>query len=523
MILSNGYARTDIYVENVDGSFTSPPGHYTQLTRSGGGFTERYADGTQFSYGAALANGVSPLVSIQDRNSNTITFQHDAEGNPELAIDTMGRAIDYIYENDRLTEVLDFAGRSIALNYDGNGDLFEITSPAVTDTSTGNDFLDGKTEEFTYSSGFADERLNHNLLTITAPNEYAVGGPPRVQFGYITSLASPHVDRVDTQIVGGANSSDVPSGGTISYSYEQLNNAPAPDDFITPVFQTNVTDANGNDSEYLFNQRNNIVLVREFTNRDIRVGDPASYETAYEWSGDYQLLEKTNPEGNIEIFDYDNENSSRFAQGNLLRIEQVADARGGDQDDIVTTMTYEPIYQRLRTLVDPRGTDTEYIPQNGGVTSPQRYRTLVTFDYQEGSDTASLAGELGITEIEVQTLLSDAGINLGLGDINGDGITDQTNGNVLRTLHPTVQLLAGSNQAIVEGDTNQERVELNVYNAFGQLTSQTDPEKNVDHFIYNTEEDPDGDGVSTAPPADGRTLNDQTGGYLRQDSSRRRK
>ena len=41
-----------------------------------------------------------------------------------------------------------------------------------------------------------------------------------------------------------------------------------------------------------------------------------------------------------------------------------------------------------------------------------------------------------------------------------------------------------------------------------------DPEGNVTEYTYFSEQDPDGDGVPTPPPADGRTLDATTGGYL---------
>ena len=51
-----------------------------------------------------------------------------------------------------------------------------MRSPAVTGTPNGNDFPTGKTTRYTYSSGFGDPRLNHNLLSVTAPNEVATAG-----------------------------------------------------------------------------------------------------------------------------------------------------------------------------------------------------------------------------------------------------------------------------------------------------------------------------------------------------------
>ena len=68
------------------------------------------------------------------------------------------------------------------------GDLKSATTPVVMDTPNGNDFPNGKTTTYTYSTGFADERLNSNLLTITDgrrndPNDPTFGeGPYLINF-----------------------------------------------------------------------------------------------------------------------------------------------------------------------------------------------------------------------------------------------------------------------------------------------------------------------------------------------------
>ena len=43
-----------------------------------------------------------------------------------------------------------------------------------------------------------------------------------------------------------------------------------------------------------------------------------------------------------------------------------------------------------------------------------------------------------------------------------------------------------------------------------------DPEGNVHTYEFFSEQDPDGDGINTAPPADGRILDPDDGGYLKQ-------
>ena len=47
---------------------------------------------------------------------------------------------------------------------------------------------------------------------------------------------------------------------------------------------------------------------------------------------------------------------------------------------------------------------------------------------------------------------------------------------------PPSHLLAGSQQAQIEGDTTQEIVRTYTYNRFGQLIAETDPEGNVDDY-----------------------------------------
>jgi len=518
VIILDGGNRSDVYTRNPDGSFTSPPGYFTRLTDNGGGtYNERFPDGKVVVYETLFPDNFVRMTSITDRNDNTMTFDYHNGRFLTHVVDTLGRSIDYLYSEGHISDIRDFTGRTVHFEYDARGDLIAATSPTVTGTPNGNDFPDGKTEQYMYSSGFADSSLNHDLLTVTAPNEVASGGPPREIYTYDTDPTSSNYGRVLSQTIGGTNSTGVPSGGTITYDYEVLAPNPAPGDLLTPVSLTTVTDRSSNVTQYEFNQKNNILSTKEFTNRDIRVHDPDYYRSSYDWSEDYQLLWAGYPEGNGVEYVYDSANGDRRQQGNLLQEVRYTDFdRGGDQDVLISTWTYEPLYNQVRTATDPRGNDAAYVPQNGGVHSPQRYTTVSTFDYQEGTDFAGLADQLGITPAEVQQKLAQAGIPMGLGDLNGDGIPNQISGNVIASASPTVNLLPGSNQALVEGDTNQEIVQVYAYDSLGQITSTTDPEGNVNVYEYYPEADPDGDGNLTPPPADGRVLDGATGGYLRE-------
>ena len=499
--------RNDLYELQLDGSYTSPAGFYTELFQNvDNTFTERGRYGNAVDYDTA-----GRMTSITDRNDNVMQFQYDVLGRLTQVIDTLGRPIDYTYDaNGRLTQVTDFSGRVIDFGHDANGDLVSVTSPAVTGTPNGNDFPTGKTTLYSYQSGSGERLLDHNLLTVTAPNEEAVAGPPRLQVVYDTNPASADFDRVLTLTVDGTNASGVLAGGDITYSYSILNPTPA-DNFSVPFSQTTVTDRNGNITEYDFNSLGNVLAVREQTNRDIRAGDPVSFDTTYAYNADGEVLSVIAPQLNSVQYVYDSLNSERRSQGNLLSVQALPDGvRGGDQTDLTTTYVYDPIYNLVRTVTDPRGNDTSFMPPIGTQSAP-RYTTTYTFDYEEGCDFAAIGAKVGRTAGEVTTLLNDAGMCAGPPvDDNGDGVTDQVNGNVIRTVAPEVNLLADSKQFVIEGSL-QPVEEVFTYNQFGQLIKDVDPEANVHTFDYYPEEDPDGDGFVTILGKD-----PTTGGYLKQ-------
>jgi RHS repeat-associated protein len=500
VIRMDGLGRADRY-ELVGGGYSAPTGFYTRLVRNPDGtFTERDMSGIKAFYSRPDAQGIARLTGLWDRNGNRMRFEYNTQGQLIRVIDTLGRPILYHYNMEgRLVEVEDFIGRKVRFGYDPKGDLVTVTSPSVTGTPNGNDFPNGKTTRYAYSSGFSDERLNHNLLEIVAPNEVATGGPPYIKVAYDTTPSSPSVGRVLRQTIGGVNASGVPAGGTISYEYRALGTS-APNDFASPVTQTTVVNRNGNRTEYQFNRIGNIVRIHKFANRKIRPGDPEFFETRYEYNKDGEMIRMIFPEGNSIEYVYDDRNPDRFQQGNLLaQIQKPDSRRGGDQQFAKTSYTYEPIFNQTRTATEARGNDPSYIPQNGGANNPARYTTTYVFDYQEGQNYAALANELGVSENVVRQLLGAANIPMGLGDVNGDGRTDQISGNVVKVIRPTVNLPPGSNMARIEGRTQQPIVELSSYNQFGQITKRVDPEGNADLYEYYPENDPSGSGKDLTP------------------------
>jgi hypothetical protein len=506
------------------------------------------------------------VVTVTDPTGNTASFgrlAHVIDFKGDMTFDGSNASADFPGQTNN---------RTLTFTYDGEGNLVSETSPAVTGTPNNNDYPGGKTTRYDYMreadiptsiTGVDRARMLHNLTAIEAPNEAATDpgnttalANPLVTFTYGTDPADPAAfDRVIAYTEGGTNVNGVPAGGMIHYSYQIVaTDARTTND---PYLQTTVTDRNGNVWQYVYSPFDTLLRQSQFT-RGLRNGEPASYVTQYQYDLDKHLIKEIVPDGNTVTYVEDDNNPDRFQQGNLLRAIQSPDAaRGGDQTTITTATVYEPIYQHTAVVTDPRGLDPSFVPpvtDPSGRTQLARYSTQYFFDYQESTEKAAqapndrtdkdgsggrvnqspliavdpnvLTNEVWLVQIlelpqnaaglaTLRNRLAADGIQLGLGKLNGDGDTSpQVAGNVVRIVQPSVVLLPGSNQAGVEGSQLQPVVTLKRYNQFGQMTSMVDPEGNVTQYTYFSEQNPDGDGVVTPPPADGRTLDATTGGYL---------
>jgi hypothetical protein len=87
------------------------------------------------------------------------------------------------------------------------------------------------------------------------------------------------------------------------------------------------------------------------------------------------------PESNEQRYVYAAGN--RAAQRNLVETRLVAGPRGGGED-IVTKYTYEPLYNRLASIIDPRGNSTAFIPSIGAA-SAERYTRRFFFDTRKAA------------------------------------------------------------------------------------------------------------------------------------------
>jgi len=455
IIVHRGGNRTDLYTASSDPDrWDAPIEFYQELRRTPGGNIElRDADGSLLVY-AGLDDPDIPgrLIRQEDRRGNFMSFLYQQLPGATkwvltTAVDSMGRNIEFRYfaindpnegRRGRIWEIEDFATRTWQYDYDTEGNLIQARTPLVTSTSTGNDYPVGRMTRYRYLTetdigagvqGYDRLRLLHNLISIEYPNEAAseldpanpqtLGTAPgtyREEFVYGIDPADPDsFDRVMSHQIGGTNAHGVPAGGNAQYAFEILN--PNAGGVNEPYMKLTHTDANGNTAEYISGAGGTRLSETEFT-RGLRAGEPAEFKTVREFNADKETQKATLPDGNTVEYLFDNQNPSRFAQGNLLATIQRPGPRGAQQDQLTEISAFEPVFQSVARSTDPRGTpDTPTPGQDAcGRDTNQRYTQQQFFDYQEGPPAQVLpllAAELSISEAETQSLLNSAGIALG--------------------------------------------------------------------------------------------------------------
>jgi RHS repeat-associated protein len=504
--LHNGNHRQDVYAWSSQSSpiYNSPPGVYTLFKyEAPSTHILRNREGTRTYFENSL------LKKIQDPEGNAITFYYNANGHLDYVIDTMGRLIDFSHDaQGRLEWIQDFRGRKVEYYYDPQGNLSGVRSPTVTSTATSdfpagfNDFPTGRTERYTYLSGYGN-LLDHKLTGIIRPNDVTQPttpyGNPAVQFSYDTAPASVFFGWCTSQTLGGTNTAGT-AGGTISYIYSVQ-------DYTTPVtsnalnvgrLKTRVENRKGFATEYVVNQNGHVIQVTD-------LNDATPLTTTNEYNADGELVKITQPRGNYTTTAYST--GFRLVAGSVASITHNVGTVEIESDQASRTMTleYEPVFNNLRLSTDYRGNVSETIT-----------------DYQEGRAAQGEANDvipaiqsefLGIcprpfVESLVASFLYEE-------DLNGDGQQAIVKGNVVQERHPVTLIngLGGAPLALREGDQSQEALFTWTYNGYGQVTSETDEEENVTVYLYYPETDPDGNGVLTSP---GTGLNAVTGGYLRR-------
>ncbi len=403
----DGNTRRDVYIRQPDGSYARDEFFRELVPNPDGSFALVFPDTSAWHFHPLDGSPVEGRIKhIKDRNANSLGFAYDGDGRLVTVTDALGRDVHVGYDRDGfIVSVTDFIGRQVRYSYyrDGDlngasGDLRSVTTPAVVGMPNGNDFPAGKTTIYTYSTGFADERLNHNLLTVTDSK-----GQTTMKFVYATEgdARSRGFDRVKRLVWGGPD--DV-----IDIVYALV---PASEATNHARIKAIVNDRMGNVSEHFFDVRNRLVLNRVYTGRAnrgeptteglnrpagrLRETDPPYFETRYDWNDDSLVSRVVHSNGLVVENTYESDldrRAARRSRGNLRLRRRLPGPLGAEQQQLVERFEYTPEFggccgfNFVTRATDARGNTTvqTYDARGNLVRRQDRVATVVDeYEYDE--------------------------------------------------------------------------------------------------------------------------------------------
>jgi RHS repeat-associated protein len=309
-------------IKDVNGKiirYESPRGVFAELKRPAeASWLLHHPDGTLHFF-----DGYGRLDRIFDRNENYVQLSYGPSGKLDVLTDTMGRPIYYAYDdNDKLKSITDFSGRKVLFAYDAvNSSLLKsVTSPAVTGTSNGNDFPNGKTTEYSYQGG-ADITKLADLKTIESPNG-------------------------DTFLTNSYNAAgQLGSQNFIHYSIS----------FTYQPGKTTVTDGNAGAIIH------NLDTTGHTASIEVPLGSESAI-TLWQYNTDGLITKVTRPLQGTTEYTY-HINGTRRSQANLLSETITPDSRGdsnGGNEPIEKSYTYDALHNLMLTSTNGRGHTTEF-------------------------------------------------------------------------------------------------------------------------------------------------------------------
>jgi RHS repeat-associated protein len=280
-----------IFTLQSDGSYKGNPGDYGRLTLAGGVYQLEEKNGLLFSF-----RPDGSLDYEQDTNGNRITASY-TNGLLALLTQSNGETLALAYNGQgRISQVTDPAGRITSYTYDASGEhLVSVTSPQGT-------------TQYTYVAG-QGAALEHALASITHPDG------THLYFSYDSQ------GRLIEQADDG-------NSETLQLTYG-------------PGARVTATDGTGAATTTLFNEFDQPGLVV----------DPLNQTSQFKYDANRNLISSISPGGTTYTFGYN-------TQGDLVRL---VDPLGHETD-----LTYDPQLNRLTSFRDPRGNTTSYSRDDNG-------------------------------------------------------------------------------------------------------------------------------------------------------------
>jgi RHS repeat-associated protein len=401
-----------------------------------GTYNLRWKDGSVYQFMSIGGALLAYLVSITDRNGNTTTLVRNAS------------------QPAQITQITDSVGRSLTLTYDATNRITQITDPL------------SRTVQYTYNS-------QGTLATVTN----AAGGVTTYAYDTSNNLvkttdARGVVVMQDTYDSNGRVTQQIQAdGGVLNFGYTLLNSLVP----TSPVLQTVVTDARGNQTTYRFDPNQNLLDVTDPTGQ-VRVFNHSLQQnnlvTSITGGG---TCPACGTPGNGDLtFTYD-------ANGNLLTR---TDSLGG-----TTSYTYDPVFGKITSVTDALSHVTKYTYDGSGnklsKTDPDGNTTSYTYNnFGQIVQTTDALGKASTTLYDSFGNVSAATDALGNTihfTYDGASRLTQTVDSLGRTIAVTYDQL---DRRVTRIDPKGKTTSY-TYDAVGNMLSLTDETGNKTSFTYD--------------------------------------
>lgn len=281
-----------------------------------------------------------PLVLVEDRHGNGLSFSYGSEDRLAEVRDDDGRFLRFEYDECGLLVVVsDHAGRRFTYRHDEETEhLVSVTSPATTDHP------DGIARIYHYTEPFAPPQLRHNIVRVEDAD-----GRIYLENRYDEDPASMAFARVTEQLYGAYS---------FQFRYTQLQWVPADAVYLNvPAMQVEVMNPDFGLETYTFNYRGDLLDRRFRLNKDRSFRVVA---VQFEFDEQGNLSTTTRPDGSQEINTYDASNADPRMRGKLLRRELRAATGFPAPSRIVWRGLYDPSFQLLVEERSESGATTTY-------------------------------------------------------------------------------------------------------------------------------------------------------------------
>ena len=273
--------KTLTFIEQPDGSFTSPPGVTSSLSMENGVYVLRERHGSVYTFNSELA-----LAQMADPDGNTLTFSYDTLTNLQSVVSSFGPSLTFGYTGGLLSSVTDNStpARSISYQYNADDDLTSFTD------------ADGHL----WSAAYDDE---HRVISMQDPENITTIQNFYDSTGQVTNQISSSGNPWNFWFTGSENISEDPLGNRTVYhideqqrtwSVEQPNGARGYTFYDGQNHTTASITPNNVTNLYLYDPDHNLLA------RVDAFDAPEELITTYGYDAQHHLIAITNAAGTLD-------------------------------------------------------------------------------------------------------------------------------------------------------------------------------------------------------------------------------